>query len=311
MILDNSGGLKVALYIRVSTEDQAKEGFSLPAQLSRLRDFSRARQWEVIGEYVDDGYSGRNTKRPGYQKMFKEIKNWDGLLVIKMDRIHRNSKNFMNMMDQLNKEEKEFISMSESLDTSSAMGRFVMNIIQAIAELESGQIGERTYGGMKQKAKQPMAGDNGGKTPFGYKKIYKQIGKDTISEIIEVPENLEIVKKMYELAENGMSINKIAQALGVNYSKAHTVLHNPFYAGLQRWMNDLSKPTVEAIIDPKTWNKIQRKISKRNCKPGVRTTPLQLPVDGRDQFTLSKEEYLNISSVRNLGSKKPRHELAY
>ena len=133
--------IEVAIYTRVSTEDQAKEGFSLDAQLDKLRSYCKARDWIVWGEYIDDGYSGRNVKRPAYKKMMEEMENWNVLLVIKMDRIHRNSNNFMMMMEHLKQKEKEFVSMSESLDTSTAMGRFVMDIIQRIAQLESEQIG--------------------------------------------------------------------------------------------------------------------------------------------------------------------------
>ena len=148
---DEEKKLRVAIYTRVSTEDQAKEGFSLKAQLDKLRSYCKARGWEIAGEYTDDGYSGRTTRRPAYQKMMREMDKWDAILVIKMDRIHRNSKNFMMMMEQLRARGKEFVSMTESLDTSTAMGRFVMDIIQRIAQLESEQIGERVYVGMNKK----------------------------------------------------------------------------------------------------------------------------------------------------------------
>ena len=126
-----------ALYTRVSTEDQAKEGFSLDAQIDKLKAYCTARDWVIADKYIDDGYSGRNTKRPEYARMMNEMDKWDTLLVIKMDRIHRNSKNFMEMMEDLKKNEKEFVSMTESLDTSTAMGRFVIDIIRRIAQLES------------------------------------------------------------------------------------------------------------------------------------------------------------------------------
>ena len=73
--------------------------------------------------------------------MFNEIDAWDAVVVIKMDRIHRNQKNFLQMMSDLSKKEKEFVSMSESFDTSTAMGRYVMNIMALTAQLESEQIG--------------------------------------------------------------------------------------------------------------------------------------------------------------------------
>src|ERR1051326_9099750 len=101
----SSAMTRVALYTRVSTEDQAKEGFSMGAQLERLRYVAKAQGWTVAGEYVDEGHSGRTTKRPAYQRMMgnEELPKWDVLLVMKMDRIHRNSRNFMAMMDDLRK----------------------------------------------------------------------------------------------------------------------------------------------------------------------------------------------------------------
>ncbi|MCK4365835.1 MAG: recombinase family protein, partial [Thermoplasmatales archaeon] len=159
--------VRAAIYTRVSTEDQAKEGFSLDAQLDKLRAYCKARDWTIAEEYIDDGYSGRTVKRPAYSRMMEELEKWNLLLVLKMDRIHRNSKNFMLMMEFLNKNEKEFVSMNESFDTSTAMGRFVMNILQLVAQLESEQIGERVYDGMEQKAK-TAGGVLGFNIPYGY-----------------------------------------------------------------------------------------------------------------------------------------------
>src|SRR5256885_4692609 len=161
------GTVRVATYTRVSTEDQAKEGFSLGAQRERLEAYCLARDWEVAARYVDDGHSGRNIRRPAYEKMIAERDRWDAILVIKMDRIHRNSRNFMEMMDNLGEWGKNFVSATESLDTSTAMGRFVMDIIQRIAQLESEQIGERVYMGMSQKAKEGP-GILGFHPPLGY-----------------------------------------------------------------------------------------------------------------------------------------------
>src|SRR3989304_10186007 len=100
--------------------------------------------------------------------MMEERDLWDTILVIKMDRIHRNSRNFMEMMDDLRRWGKNFASATESLDTSTAMGRFVMDIIQRIAQLESEQIGERVDMGMGQKAKKG-GGGLGAPPPYGYR----------------------------------------------------------------------------------------------------------------------------------------------
>src|SRR5207244_10700196 len=93
------GTVRVALYTRVSTEDQAKEGFSLGAQRERLDAYCLARDWEVVARYVDDGHPGRNIRRPGYEKLIWERGRWDAIRLIKMDRMHRNSPNLLDTTD--------------------------------------------------------------------------------------------------------------------------------------------------------------------------------------------------------------------
>ena len=260
--------VRVAIYTRVSTEDQAKEGFSLDAQLDKLRSYCKARDWIVGGEYIDDGYSGRNVKRPAYSKMMDEMDNWNVLLVIKMDRIHRNSKNFMMMMEYLKKHNKEFVSMTESLDTSTAMGRFVMDIIQRIAQLESEQIGERVYFGMEQKAR-VNGGVLGFNIPYGYD--YTD-GKLTIN--LNEAEN---VKNIFEMYLKGMSMKIIAEELNskdipTKLNKtwgAQTVsliLKNPLYCGYLHWEDYLNPGDHDLIIDKNIFNDVQKIIKKKNIK---------------------------------------------
>lgn len=251
---------RVALYTRVSTEDQAKEGFSLDAQLERLRFYAKAQGWAVAGEFVDEGHSGRTTKRPQYQRMMEQRGSWDTLLVLKMDRIHRNSRNFMAMMDQLRKEGKEFASVTESLDTSTAMGRFVMDIIQRIAQLESDQIGERTYVGMEQKAKQ-NGGPLGKRAPFGYR--YGSTGA-----LEPVPGEAEAVRELFRRFANGAGKQELANWLNAQglrgrggagkppaawtHKSVGYVLANPTYVGGSAWGNHtqvgLHEPLVEETL---------------------------------------------------------------
>ncbi len=261
--------LRIAVYTRVSTEEQAKEGFSLDAQLEKLKSYCKARDWIIADEYIDDGYSGRKTKRPAYNKMMNEMNKWDALLVIKMDRIHRNSKNFMLMMEQLNKNKKEFISMSESFDTSTAIGRFVMNIIQGIAQLESEQIGERVYIGMEQKAKS-NGGVLGFNIPYGYD-YYD--GKLTINKS-EAP----VIKNIYSWYLDGKSMGEIVEML--NYGKVptknqglwakkmvSTILKNPIYCGYLHWEEYINKSDHESIVDIKSFNAVQRSIANKGGNP--------------------------------------------
>ncbi len=265
---------RVAIYTRVSTEDQAKEGFSLDAQIGRLRSYCEARGWKIAKEYVDDGYSGRKVKRPAYQVMMEEIDTWDVLLVLKMDRIHRNSRNFMEMMEDLRKHEREFVSMTESLDTSTAMGRFVMDIIQRIAQLESEQIGERVYAGMEQKAQTPLERLDPERSPYlGFAHPY---GYDyTNKELVVNPEEAAVVGKIFGQYIEGNGVGKIASYL--NQIRAPTkkggkwakqtilnILTNPLYCGMVEW-NEIRNPGKHnPIIDPDTFNTAQEILAKRS-----------------------------------------------
>ncbi|MHB8632371.1 MAG: recombinase family protein [Thermoplasmatota archaeon] len=256
--------VRVALYTRVSTEDQAREGFSLDAQLDRLRMYAKAQDWTIAGEYVDEGHSGRTTKRPMYQKMMDERPRWDTLLVLKMDRIHRNSRNFMAMMDDLVRSGKGFASVTESLDTGTAMGRFVMDIIQRIAQLESDQIGERTYVGMEQKAK-TGAGNLGKPAPFGYR--YATHG----GPLVIVPDEKSIVQEIFRMYLLGTKRNDIALELSILGSKTRSgkpwtrwnvghILGNPTYAGGTAWGNEVQWGTHEAIVPMAEFVQAQEKI---------------------------------------------------
>lgn len=297
---------KVAIYTRVSTEDQAKIGFSLESQLEKLKAFCFSRDWKVHKIYVDDGYSGRNTKRPRYQDMMNDIDKWDAIVVIKMDRIHRNSMNFMKMMNDLHSINKNFISMTESFDSSNAMGRFFMDMSQRIAQLESEQIGERTFSGMYQKAKNIKSGWVGHGIPYGYTgdrivtdEKYASGKRKTRTILKEDPEKIKLVKKGFKLAdEEDLSINKISEILELKFCTVHYFLHNPFYAGYEKWTNQFKKTTVKPIISAELFNRVQLKISNRLCKPNVRDKPLQLPIDGRDSFSLKIESSKDIAFMR-------------
>jgi DNA invertase Pin-like site-specific DNA recombinase len=261
--------IRAAIYTRVSTEEQAKEGFSLDAQLDKLRSYCKARDWIVAGEYVDDGYSGRKTKRPAYMKMLEEMDKWDALLVIKMDRIHRNQKNFMFMMEHLNKNKKEFVSMSESFDTSTAIGRFVMNIIQGIAQLESEQIGERVYIGMEQKAK-INGGVLGFNIPYGYDYTDGKLNVNQTEALV--------IKNIYSWYLDHKSMGEIVTMLndakvptknqGLWAKKmVSTILKNPVYCGYLHWEKYVNKSDHEPIIAVQSFNTVQRFIAEQGGHP--------------------------------------------
>lgn len=272
--------VKAAIYTRVSTDDQAKEGYSLEAQKERLEAYCEAQRWEISDFYVDEGHSGRSTRRPEYQRLMEERDKWDILLVLKMDRIHRNSKNFMIMMEDLECWGKEFASMQESLDTSNAVGRFVVDIIQRIAQLESEQIGERTYMGMKQKA-DCGEGILGFNPPFGY----HLEGGDLSSNEEEVP----VIRKIFSLYLSGTSMADVAWSLNRDdiltrkenqwtVWSISRILHNPVYAGYLRWEETIYRGEHPSIVSVAEFNEVQRIIACRTKDPERRHC-LELPED--------------------------------
>lgn len=279
--------VRAALYSRVSSEEQAQEGYSLEGQAERLRSYASARGWKVADLYVDAGMTATNTKRDAYQKMIAELDNWDVLVVLKMDRIHRNARNFLEMMELLAKREKEFVSMTESLDTGTAMGRFVMSILSQIAQLESEQIGERTRFGLTTKAK---TGDYslGQRAPYGYRwsEGNPKFGRGTW---ILIKEEAKIVKEIFDLASRGKGVPTISKRLRwctckprqvIRYytkkdgsikrylynenrwdcagcARIRYILNNPAYCGYFVWSGQILPGSHEPLITRDKFLKVQ------------------------------------------------------
>ena len=270
--------MRAAIYVRVSTEEQAAEGYSIGAQKEMLQDYCIVEGWEVAGVYEDDGYSGRSVKRPAYQRMMSEMDSWDVLLVIKMDRIHRNSRNFMNMMEVLSKHGKMFVSQSEALDTTNALGRFVVDMIQRLAQLESEQIGERTYMGMREKAETLDKAEEGKRTmgftpPFGYRLENGGLEED--------PDELPIVSRMFSEYLGGSTMDEISWSLGRegiltrrgnpwNKRNMSTVLHNPVYAGYMRWEDVLIRHHARTAVSIDEFNRTQELMASKVRDPSKR-----------------------------------------
>lgn len=277
--LEDTESRRAAVYIRVSTEEQAMEGYSLGAQEALLREFCVSQGWAVHQVYIDDGYSGRNDNRPSYRRMMEEIGDWDVLLVMKMDRIHRNFRNFMTMMETLERNGKKFASVNENLDTSNAVGRFATDIIMRIAQLESEQTGERTYMGMREKAETLEKADSGKRTmgftpPFGYA---LEGGK-----LVAVPEELSVVSRIFSMYLGGTTMEMICYELNSsgeltrkgnpwNKFNLRNVLHNPVYAGYMRWEDVLIHHDAGNAVSPEDYNAVQELMVSRVRDPSKRT----------------------------------------
>lgn len=278
---------RAALYVRVSTDEQAAEGYSLDAQKSILEDHCLAEGLDIAAVYEDDGYSGRNVSRPAYRRMMEDMDSWDVLVVLKMDRIHRNSRNFMAMMDELVKNRKEFVSCYEALDTSNALGRFVVDMIQRMAQLESEQIGERTKIGMREKAEN-LGSESTGKTTMGFTPPFGYRLEE--GNLVEDPEEMDVVCDMFSSYLSGETLDSICYSLNSsgtltrrgnpwNKYNLRNILHNPVYAGFMRWEELLIPHRAKRAVSPEDFNRVQEIMASKVRDPSKRSVRLVPTLD--------------------------------
>jgi DNA invertase Pin-like site-specific DNA recombinase len=151
---------RAALYLRVSTVDQHPE-----TQGIELRQFAKQRGYAIVHEYVDHGVSGTKVRRPALDQLLKDAnrRRFDVVLVWSSDRLARSTKHFLQVLDELNELGIQFLSQREAIDTEGPLGRAIVVIISAIAELERSLIVERVRAGMR-RAK--LEGRRIGRTPL-------------------------------------------------------------------------------------------------------------------------------------------------
>lgn len=251
-------GLKTdctALYIRVSTEKQVDEGFSLDAQESRLRAYCVAQSWNVCPNhiYIDAGVSGKSTVgRDSFNAMLDAARkgNIKRIVAIKLDRLARNTKDFLGLVETLQGYGCDLVLIKESFDTGTPQGKFALTMFAAIAELEASTITERVMGGKVQKAS--VGGYNGSACPLGY--TY------TDNAFVVDSDAARTVQMIFRSFVAGDSLSKIASELNRLGAKTarggqwyaatvRYILGNGFYAGLAQWGDTETQGEHTALID--------------------------------------------------------------
>lgn len=211
---------RVAIYIRVSTQEQAEEGYSIGEQTERLKKYSEAMGWVVVGVYTDPGYSGSNMKRPALSRMNDDIKEGliDMVLVYKLDRLSRSQKDTLYLIeDVFLKNHVEFVSMCENFDTSSPFGRAMIGILSVFAQLEREQIKERMAMGHIGRAKDGYWHGGSG-APIGYDFIDGHL-------IINDYEAMQ-VREIFELFNKGNTIHGIKNIMQAKYTNRYSSWNN-------------------------------------------------------------------------------------
>lgn len=266
--------IQTAIYIRVSTEEQAEHGYSIRAQKDKLTYYANIKDWNIVDYYIDEGISGKTIKnRIRLMRMLKDIKQKkiNNVLVYKIDRLTRSTKDLIDLIEFFNHQNCDFNSLCESIDTLSATGRMFIKIIGIFAEFERENIIERVKLGLERKVKEGYTLANASLS-YGYQKRKGQK--------VQKPNNKEaqIVLDIYHSFLKGKNYSTIAKELNENhiktkrnstwtYKTVKLILTNPNYIGkvryginTQKYFENLGKH--QAIIDEELFQKVKKKIEK-------------------------------------------------
>lgn len=239
-----------AIYIRVSTDYQAEEGYSIDAQKEQLSAYCISKGIKKYEFYIDGGWSGSNIDRPEMQRLIKDVNNdkISHVIVYKLDRLSRSQKDTLYLIeDVFNTHDVTFVSMSETMDTSTPMGRLMLGILSAFAQLERENIRLRTRMGMKERVKSGLW-MGGGRIPFGY-------DYDKENGILVPNKDAEKVKQVYKLYIEGKSPQEIANLLGLKYDKlAIQILTRKSNYGIIEYNGEEYQGKHEPIISKETYD---------------------------------------------------------
>lgn len=272
---------KVAIYVRVSTTNQAEEGYSIDEQIDKLEAYCKIKDWSVYKVYTDGGFSGSNTDRPALENLIKDAnkKKFDTVLVYKLDRLSRSQKDTLFLIeDVFIKNGIEFLSLQENFDTSTPFGKAMIGLLSVFAQLEREQIKERMQLGKLGRAK---AGKSmmWAKTSYGYD-YHKETGTVTIN-----PAQALAIKFIFESYLSGRSVTKLRDDLNEKYPKpipwnyraVRKILDNPVYCGYNQYLGEIYKGNHEPIISKEVYDKTQKelKIRQRTAAENVNPRPFQ------------------------------------
>lgn len=200
--------MRAALYIRVSTEEQSKEGYSLAAQKEKCAKFIESQpDWDLVKIYADPGVSAKDLNRPGVQQMLEDTKKgfFDVIVVYRLDRLVRRVLDLHNLLDDFEKNNVKFKSVTEVFDTTTAMGKFFITIVGAMAEWERDNLSERVSMGMEQIVREGKW--KGGEVGYGHKWDRNE------QEFVVVEEEAKNLIMMYQWSIEGDGDITIAHRL--------------------------------------------------------------------------------------------------
>jgi len=245
---------KACIYVRVSTEAQEAEGYSLDEQERLCKAAIESKEWEYTRTYCDGGFSGKTVDRPALQEMFKDVRSGlvDAVMIYKLDRLSRSQKDTLTIIEDILLPNKvDIVSIRETLDTSTPWGRAMIGILASFNQLDRETITMRTTMGRRAKAK--VGGYTGGRPPIGYKTLDKELAIDE--------KEAWIVREVFKMRRAGKSFRAIADALEargilgrdkkpLGYTTIGSIVnHRELYLGYKEYAGNKTKGKHPAILD--------------------------------------------------------------
>jgi len=282
--------LSTAIYVRVSTEEQANEGYSIRAQIEKLKSYALLKEWDIFDIYADEGISGKNiVDRPAINRLIGDIESGkvNNVLVFKVDRLTRSTRNLLELVELFDDCECAFNSLTESIDTDTPSGRMFLKIIGIFAEFERENLASRLKLGFERKVKEgyTLASNL---LSYGYT---REKG-DRIQTID--PEEAKIVREIFAMyIDKNMSMNGIARKL--NERKIPTKSKNSLWE---------ATTLRHILINPTYIGKVRYAIGDENR---------YFEIDGQHERIITDEDFflaqeLIKKGVQKSKTKRPREE---
>lgn len=230
----NMNNLNAFGYVRVSTEEQAREGISIEAQEERIGAYAKAKGWSLVDIIKDAGYSGKNLSRPGAKNMigFCRKAEVDVVIVYKVDRLTRKQKDLWYLLEEVfEANHVGFVSVTETFDTTTAAGKAFLGMLGVFAQLERDLVSERTREALNQKKNKR---EWIGRLPLGF-----TMGAG--GRLEENPGAINLITKAKRLHREGASFGSISRALEIPKTTVHRLVNANMRNRKHNYLNTIAR----------------------------------------------------------------------
>jgi len=247
-----------AIYVRVSTEEQARQGISLIAQEEALKNYAVALGYDLFKVYKDEGKSAKDIKgRPEMIQILKdaEAHKFQAILIYKLDRFSRSLRDLIDTIEKLKEWDIDFISLQDKIETTSASGKLMFHIISAFAEFERNVTGDRTKFSMDKKARD---GSPITRAPWGYQMIDKKL--------IPSQNSFQVQELFQEFLNTNISLTQLSKKHNFSVNGLKKILKNSVYLGKVKFGGQVYSGMHQPLISSTLFNHVQDKLEKRGIK---------------------------------------------